>query len=108
MWSIYPYQNRSLFFLHKIQIQGFDTKTKSILEFLNDDPAMRQIFLQKRLDNDNSDDKSNSVESATGPRIKDLQDSQGPYDLRQKQNFKNQMKRARKGLDFSKSKGHYN
>ena len=48
---------------------------------MKDDPAIRQIFLQKLLDNDVADDNSSSAESATKPIIKDLQDSQDPYDM---------------------------
>jgi len=40
-----------------------------ILKVLKDDTAMRQIFLQKLLHNDDSGDDSSLVELATRPRI---------------------------------------
>jgi len=43
-----------------------------MLEVLKDDPAIRQIFLQKLLDNEDSGDDSSSVELATKSRICDL------------------------------------
>jgi len=54
-----------------------------ILKVLKDDPARRQIFLQKLLDNEDSRDDSSSIELATKLRICDLQDSQDPYDFLQ-------------------------
>ena len=59
---------------------------------------MRQIFLEKLLDKDDSGDDSSSVELATKLRICDLQDSQDPYDFLQKKNKDN--KRARKGHNY--------
>jgi len=52
-----------------------------ILEVLKDDPAVRQIFLQKLLDNEGSSDDSSLVELATKSRICALQDSEDPYNL---------------------------
>jgi len=46
-----------------------------ILEVLKDDLAMREIFLQKLLENEDSADDSSLVELATKPRICDLEDS---------------------------------
>lgn len=77
----------------KMEVSSTSTKSKSkgltqkqwdILKVLKDDPAMRQIFLQKLIDNGNLDDNSTSAESATKPRIADLLDSRNPYDLWQK------------------------
>lgn len=65
----------------KSKSKGLTQKQRDILKVLKDDPAMRQIFLQKLIDNDNLDDNSTSAEFATKPRIADLQDSQNPYDL---------------------------
>ena len=75
---------------------------------MKDDPAIRQIFLQKLLDNDVADDNSSSAESATKPIIEDLQDSQDPYDIWQKQNSKDKRKDRAKVVTFGRSKGHYN
>ena len=58
----------------KIELSSSSTKSKSmgltqnqrhILEVLKHDPVIRQIFLQKLLDNDVTDDNSSSAESAT-------------------------------------------
>ena len=89
----------------KSKSKGLTQKQRDILEVLKDDPAIGQIFLQNLLDNDVTGDNSSSVESATKPRIEDLQDSQGPYDLRQKQNSKGQTKEPAKVMTFGKSKG---
>ena len=62
----------------KSKSKGLTQKQRDILEVLKDDPAIRQIFLQKLLDNDDSDDISSSAESATKPKIEDPQDSQDP------------------------------
>ena len=90
----------------KSKSKGLTLKQRDILGVLKDDPAIRQIFLQNLLDNDVTDDNSSSAESATKPRIEDLQDSQGPYDLRQKQNSKGQRKGPAKVMTFGKSKRH--
>jgi len=42
---------------------------------------MRQIFLQKLLENEDISGDSSLVELATESRICDLRDSQDPYDL---------------------------
>ena len=52
-----------------------------ILKVLKDDPAMRQIFLQKLLHNEDSGYDSSLVELAAKPRICALQHSREPYDL---------------------------
>ena len=46
-----------------------------ILEVLKDEPAMRQIVLQKLLENEDISGYSSLVELATESRIRDLQDS---------------------------------
>ena len=65
----------------KSESKGLTQKQRGILEVLKDGPTMRQIFLEELLDNDGSNDNSSSTESATKPRIEDLQDSQHCYDL---------------------------
>jgi len=52
-----------------------------ILEVLKDDPTMRQIALQKIVQNEDISGDSSLVELATKPRICDLHDPQDPYDL---------------------------
>jgi len=73
-----------------MEVSSSSTKSKSkevtqkqgdILEVLKGDPAMRQVFLQKLLDNDDSDDNSSLAESATKLRIKNLEDSHDPCNL---------------------------
>ena len=90
----------------KSKSKGLTQKQRDILEVLKDDPAIRQIFLQNLLDNDVTDDNSSSAKSATEPKIEDLQDSQDPYDLWQKQNSKGQRKEPANVMTFGKSKGH--
>ena len=60
-----------------------------ILKVLKDDLVMRQIFLQKLLDNEDSRNDSSSAKLATKLRICVLQDSQGHYDFLQKKNKDN-------------------
>ena len=67
---------------------------------------MRQIFLQKLFNKDNTSDDSSLVESATKPRICDLQEPQDPYALWQNKN-KGKRKEPRKALTFGKNQGHY-
>jgi len=52
-----------------------------ILEVLKDDPAMREIFLQKLVYNEESGDVRSLAELPTKPRICDLQDTQDAYDF---------------------------
>ena len=49
----------------KSKSKGLTQKQRDILEVLKDDPAIRQISLQKLLDNDVKDDNSSSAESGT-------------------------------------------
>ena len=58
----------------KSMTKGLTQKQREILEVLKHDLAMRQIFLQKVLDKENSDDDSSSAESSTKPKAYDLQD----------------------------------
>ena len=80
-----------------MELSSSSTKSKSkevtqkqgdILKVLKGDPVMRQVFLEKLLDNDDSDENSSSAESAGKPRIEDLEDSHDPYNLWQQQNSK--------------------
>jgi len=77
-----------------------------ILEVLKDDPAMREIFLQKLVYNEESGDVSSSAELPTKPRICDLQDTQDAYDFLQKKN-KDKIKEPAKVLTFGNNKVHY-
>jgi hypothetical protein len=62
--------------------KGLSQKEKDVLEFLKDDPAMRQIFLQKILDKANdSDDEVSSTASNVKQNDDMYQDSQDPYDM---------------------------
>jgi len=51
----------------KARAKGLSQKEKDILEFLKDDPQMRQIFLQKILDKeaDSDEDTASSAASST-------------------------------------------
>ena len=53
-----------------------------LLEYLKDDPGMKQIGLQKILDKqvDSDDDTVSLAASSSPPKPEDLQDSQDPYD----------------------------
>jgi len=57
-----------------------------ILEVHKDDPAMREIFLQKLVYNEESGDVSSSVALPTKSRICDLHDTQDAHDFLQKKN----------------------
>ena len=52
-----------------------------ILKVLKDDPDMRQIALQKLLENEDISGDSSLVQLATESRIRDLRESQDRYDL---------------------------
>jgi len=67
----------------KIKAKGLLQKEKDLLEYLKDDPGMKQIVLRKILDkHGNSDeDTVSSAASSSPPKPDDLQDSQDPYDL---------------------------
>jgi len=69
--------------LNKGQDKRFIKKEHDLLEYLKDDPSMKQIVLQKILDKQgNSDDDTiSSAASSSPPKPDDLQDSQDPYDL---------------------------
>jgi len=77
-----------------------------ILEVLKVDPAMRQIILQKLLDNEDSGDDSSSVELAIKSRICDLQDSEDLYDQWQNKN-KDKRKKPAKVTTSNKNGAHY-
>ena len=68
----------------KTQSKGLSQKEQDIVELLKDDPAMRQVFLQKIMDNkddDDDDEPTSSVGSSTKLGPCDYQDSQDPFDL---------------------------
>ena len=69
----------------KAKRKGLSHKEKEVLEYLKDDPPMRQIFLQKILDkaNDSDIDDVSSTASNNDNKNKDdiYQDSQDPYDM---------------------------
>ena len=66
----------------KAKQKGLSQKEKEVLEYLKDDPAMRQIFLQKILDKADDSDDASSTASNPKNKIDDLyQDSQDPYDM---------------------------
>jgi len=67
----------------KTKARGLSHKEKDLLEYLKDDPNMKQIVLQKILDKqgDSDDDRVSSAASSSPPKPEDLQDSQDPYEL---------------------------
>jgi len=67
----------------KAKHKGLTQKEKDVLEYLKDDPPMRQIFLQKILaKTDDSDDDEVSSTASNNARRNDIyQDSQDPYDM---------------------------
>ena len=67
----------------KTKAKGFSQKEKELLEYLKDDPDMRQIVLQKILDKqgDSDDETVSLAASSSPPKPEDLQDSQDPYEL---------------------------
>jgi len=67
----------------KTKNKGLSQKEHDLLEYLKDDPAMKQIVLQKILDKQtNSDDETvSSAASSSSPKPEDFQDSQDPYEL---------------------------
>ena len=66
----------------KAKRKGLSQKEKEVLEYLKDDPAMRQIFLQKILDKaDDSDDASSTASNHKNKPDDLYQDSQDPYDM---------------------------
>jgi len=67
----------------KTKAKGLSQKERDLLEYLKDDPSMKQIVLQKILDKqgDSNDDTVSLAASSSLPKPEDLQDSQDPYDL---------------------------
>ena len=67
----------------KVRARGLSQKAKDILEFLKDDPHMRQIVLQKIINkkDDSDDDEVSTRASNTKPKNALHKDSQDPYDL---------------------------
>ena len=67
----------------KSKARGLSQKERDLLEYLKDDPSMKQIVLQKILDKQaNSDDDTvSSASSSLPPKPEDFQDSQDRYEL---------------------------
>ena len=67
----------------KTKANGLSQKEKELLEYLKDDPDMRQVVLQKILDKqgDSDDETVSSAASSSPPKPEDLQDSQDLYEL---------------------------
>jgi len=67
----------------KTKTKGLSQKERDLLEYLKDDPSMKQIVLVKILDKqrDSDDDTVSSAASSSPPKPEDLQDSQDPYKL---------------------------
>ena len=69
----------------KSKTKGLTQKERDLLEYLKDDPTMRQIVLQKILykKGDSDDDETVSLVASSSPKPGDpcLQDSQDPYEL---------------------------
>ena len=67
----------------KLKPKGLSQKERDLLEYLKDDPSMKQIVLQKILDKqvDSDDETMSSASSSSPPKPEDFQDSQDPYEL---------------------------
>ena len=70
----------------KTKAKGLSQKEQELLEYLKDDPSMRQVVLQKNLDKEGDSDHDTTVSSAASsspPKPGDpcLQDSSDPYEL---------------------------
>jgi len=67
----------------KSKARGLSQKERDLLEYLKDDPSMKQIVLQKILDKQTNvdDDTVSSASSSSPPKPEDFQDSQDPYEL---------------------------
>jgi len=63
--------------------KGLSQKERDLLEYLKDDPGMKQIVLQKILDKQTNSDEDtvSSAASSSPPKPEDFQDSQDPYEL---------------------------
>jgi len=67
----------------KSKTKGLSQKERDLLEYLKDDPSMKQIVLQKILDKQRQGDEDtvSSASSSSPPKPEDFQDSQDPYDF---------------------------
>ena len=70
----------------KTKTKGLLQKEKDLLEYLKDDPGMRQIVLQKILDKrgDSDDDETLSLVASSSPQKPGdpcFQDAQDPYEV---------------------------
>ena len=76
-------QERSSSSSTKSTARGLSQNERDLLEYLKDDPSMKQIVLQKILDKQtkSDDDTISSASSSSPPKPEDFQDSQDPYEL---------------------------
>jgi len=67
----------------KTKAKGLSQKERDLLDYLKDDPDIKQIALQKILNKqrDFDDETVNSAASSSPPKPEDFQDSQDPYEL---------------------------
>jgi len=67
----------------KTKAKGLSQKERDLLDYLKDDPDMKQIVLQKILNKqgDSDDETVSSAASSSPPKPEDFQDSQDPYEL---------------------------
>jgi len=98
----------------KTKAKGLSQNERDLLEYLKDDPSMKQIVLQKILDKQGNSDDDETVSSAASspPKPEDFQDSQDPYELQQRrqelvssQNAKSKITPCKSQLALGKSKG---
>ena len=67
----------------KTKAKGLSQKERDLLDYLKDDPDMKQIVLQKFLNKqrDSNDETVSYAASSSPPKPEDFQDSQDPYEL---------------------------
>jgi len=67
----------------KFKAKGLSQKEQDLLEYLKDDPSMKQIVQQKILDKQGyaDDETVSSASSSSPPKPEEFQDSQDPYEL---------------------------
>ena len=67
----------------KTKAKGLSQKERDLLDYLKDDPDMKQIVFQKVLSKqgDSDDETVSSAASSSPPKPEDFQDSQDPNEL---------------------------
>jgi len=67
----------------KSKAKGLSQKERDLLEYLKDDPSMKQIVLQRILDKQGNaeEETASSASSSSPPKPEDFQDSQDPYEF---------------------------